>query len=970
MPDFAEPLWLVLLALLPALPWLRRRRGVRVDSGPGPGPEPDPARESVAPGDGSPGRLKHNLGDGLRCLALGALIVALAGPLKGSYPRHTDVMFALDVSSSLDPDTAARAIAFVNRALQDKDPAARMGLVVFGADAAVELLLRSNAEPLRDVSVEVPRGGTDIGRALEVAVGAFASESHRRVVLLSDGRENLGNAHAAASVARSLGVEIIAVPLEKNVSNDEIHVQGIRAPAKVRAHEPFEVQVVLQSRTAAQAHLVLMRNGVVLHDENLQLSAGTNVFSLVEQATRAGLHEYEAIVNSDADQVLENNRYQAFVRVSGAPKVLHVVGQPESAHYVSDALRAQNLIVDEISGIALPGTLHELVEYDVIILNNVSGFDLSLEKMEQLERYVRDTGGGLVKLGGDRSYSAGGYYETPVERLLPVTMDVKTEMKVPSLAVIFVIDKSGSMSSTAQGKEKLEVAKVAALSAIEVLNPLDRVAVLAFDAVPEWSVPPTEAGNRRAIAETLRLLGAGGSTNLFTALEEAHRGMLEQTAKVKHLIVLSDGLSDTKADYEALASRINQDGITISTVSFGDDADLLLMARIAARGKGRFYHTEDARNVPRIFTSETLVVSRDLLVEKATRPLPAYPGEMLEGFDPEAFPMLAGYQRTFPKPAAQVLLRAGEEDPLLVAWRYGLGKSVAFTSDLAGRWGRDWVVWPEFGRFVSQMARWTMRRSGTETLLPSFRWHGRRAEISVDVLDHDERFVNHLDMQATVVDPNGETRAVTLEQIAPGRYQGGFEALPAGRYYVNIIGTSAGVQVGPETFAVARPYSSEYADLGVDREHLQALASTTGGQVLPLSNASLATITQSPPQGAGPRWRVWWPLLLAALILLISEIAVRKLALPESWQRRLARWLRQTPRDTSESESEPDYAALKATIAAARAQHIEALRDEIYYRPDDPSVRARLYVARYKRDERPSTTSGSANPRSATGANR
>ena len=235
MPDFAEPLWLVLLALLPALPWLRRRRGVRVDSGPVRGP----SRIRL----GSPWRraTDHRVDSstiwamGLRCLALGALIVALAGPLKGSYPRHTDVMFALDVSSSLDPDTAARAIAFVNRALQDKDPAARMGLVVFGADAAVELLLRSNAEPLRDVSVEVPRGGTDIGRALEVAVGAFASESHRRVVLLSDGRENLGNAHAAASVARSLGVEIIAVPLEKNVSNDEIHVQGIRAPAKVRA---------------------------------------------------------------------------------------------------------------------------------------------------------------------------------------------------------------------------------------------------------------------------------------------------------------------------------------------------------------------------------------------------------------------------------------------------------------------------------------------------------------------------------------------------------------------------------------------------------------------------------------------------------------------------------------------------------------------------------------------------------------
>ena len=929
MPDLAEPLWLALLVLLPAVVWLRRRS------------------------DTTAGRFKRIACDALRCVSIATLVVALAGPLKNTYPRHTDVVFALDVSSSIDPDTASRALEFVNRALEGKDPAARMGLVVFGSDAAPEVILRSGAEPVRGISVDVPRGGTDIGRALEVAVGAFASEGRRRVVLLSDGRENIGSARAAASVARSLGVEIVAIPLDKDATYDEIHVQGIRAPPKVRAHEPFEVQVMLESRRDASAHLVLLRNGAVLRNEVVQLAPGTNVFSLVEQASRAGLHEYEAIVNSETDRVLENNRYQAFVRVSGAPKILHVVGEPDAAHYVSGALRAQDLMVDEIPAIALPATLHELVEYDLVILNNVSGFDLSLEKMEQLERYVRDAGGGLVNLGGDKSYSAGGYYDTPIERLLPVTMDIKTEVKIPSLVVIFVIDKSGSMSSRAHGEEKLEIAKVAALSAIEVLNPLDRVAVLAFDAANEWAVSPTEAGNRRAIAETLRLLGAGGSTDLFHALEEAQRGMREQAAKVKHLIVLSDGLSDTKSDYDGLARSINEDGVTISTVAFGGDADLALMARIAARGEGRFYHTEDARNIPRIFTSETLVVSRDLLVEEATQPVPVYPGEMLKGFDLDAFPALGGYQRTYPKPAAQVLLNAGGEDPLLVAWRYGLGKSAAFTSDLAGRWGRDWVRWTEFGRFISQMARWTMRRSGTETLLPSFQWHGRLAEISVDALDQDERFINRLDMQATVVDPKGETRVVSLAQVAPGRYRGEFEAEAAGRYYVNLVGSVADpqmgdLQVGPETFGVALPYSSEYVDLGVDRAHLGELAAATGGRVLPLSNAALGAITESAPQGPGPRWRVWWPLLLAALILLLLEVAVRKLTLPEAWRQRLARW---RGRSQSADEPAPDYETLRAEIAQSRAQHLEALRDELYYRPDDPAVRARLYVARFKRPE-------------------
>ena len=557
MPDFAEPLWLLLLAGLPLLAW-------------------------GAAGGAGPVRARRIAGAVLRGFALAALVVALAGPLKGSYPRDTDVVFALDVSSSIEPDVVSQALDFVNRAIESKEPEARLGLVVFGADAATELPLASRSMPVRELSVDVPRGGTDIGRALEVAMGAFGSEGQRRVVLLSDGQENAGNARAASTAARALGVEVLSIPLERRGTRDEVRVQGVIAPSVVRSGEPFEVQVAIESRSGGRAHLVLLRDGTVLRDEDLSLVPGTNRYVLHEEAPDSGLREYEVIVNSDADRQPENNRHQTFVRVAGVPKVLYVRGGADAALFLPEALRAQGLEVEELGASALPATLHEYIGYDLVILDNVSGFDMSLDKMEQLERFVRDAGGGLVKLGGDRSYSAGGYYDTPVERLLPVTMDVETEVRIPSLAVTFVIDKSGSMSSQAQGEEKLSLAKVAALSAIEVLNPLDRVAVLSFDAGYEWSVPATEAGNRHTIAETLRVLGAGGSTDLYRALEAAYRGTREQNAKLRHLIVLSDGLSRAESDYTALARRIHADGITISTVAFGQDADLPLMANIAA----------------------------------------------------------------------------------------------------------------------------------------------------------------------------------------------------------------------------------------------------------------------------------------------------------------------------------------------------------------------------------------------------
>ena len=914
MPEFAHPAWLALIAAAALLVILSLWHAGRL-------------------------RLRELTAGMLRVLALAALVVALAGPFAGSRTRHADVVFALDVSSSIARESIALALDFVNRA---RESPARIGLVVFGADAAVESLVRSGSEPLREITAHVERAGTDIGRAIEVAVGAFPAAGHRRIVLLTDGRENVGDARSAAAVARSLGIEVDTVALERSALRQDVYVQGVTVPPRVRLHEPFTVQAVVRSNDFARAHLAFLRNGVLLREFTVELEPGANVYSLVEQADAPGAQEYEAIVNSDADSEPENNRYQAFVQVSGAPRVLHVVNDPEAGRYVSAALKAQGLAVDETSASALPSNVHELVDYDLVILDNVSGFDLSLAKMALLEYYVRDAGGGVVMIGGDRSYGAGGYHGTPVEQLLPVTIDVKTEARIPSLSVVFVLDRSGSMGSKAQDEEKLAIAKRAVLASIDLLNPLDRVGVLAFDSGREWVVPPTQVGVRAPIAEKLRDLQVGGGTDLYPALEEAYRVMQREPAKVKHLIVLSDGLTEGEKDFDPLAARIAADGITISAVAMGTDADRGLMARLATLGKGRYYHADDPRNVPRIFTSETMTIARDLVVEGDIRPRRAYAGELIAGFGADAFPALGGYQRTYAKPAAQVLLAGRDEDPLLVSWRYGLGKAVAFMSDLSGRWGRQWVQWPAFGRFVSQMARWTMRRSGTESFVPQFQWRGQRGEISVDVLDRDDRFINGLRLDATLVDPSRLGRRVELEQVAPGRYHGEFPVPRAGRYAITLTGRGGETQVGPKTFGLAVPYSSEYLDLGVDQRLLRDIARIAGGRSLPLSGASLGAVTALPPEASGPLSRIWWPFFLAALILLVAEVAVRRVTIPDAWR---ARWARRRGARQDAEAPERGYDALHAAIARERARHLSAMRDGFNLNADDPAVRARLYLA-------------------------
>ena len=378
----------------------------------------------------------------------------------------------------------------------------------------------------------------------------------------------------------------------------------------------------------------------------------------------------------------------------------------------------------------------------------------------------------------------------------------------------------------------------------------------------------------------------------------------------------------------------------MSTVAFGADADRALMQAIATLGRGRHYFTDNYRNIPRIFTSETLVVSRDLLAETYTVPRPVYPGEIIAGFAADAFPALDGYQRIFAKPAAQVLLSAEGDDPLLVSWRYGLGRAVAFTSDLSGRWGKRWIEWAAFPRFVAQMARWTMRRDSGEQLLPEFSWRGARGEILVDARDRDDRFINGLAMQASVVGPDAVTHRLTLEQTAPGRYRGAFEVPVSGRYYFNVHGNAADRQVGPKTFGFAVPYSTEYLDLEADLALLEDIAAVTGGEALSLSSRSLPAVLAPASDAITYQARVWWPAVWAALVLLLLEITVRKMTLPESWQQRLNKALER------QTTGGPGYDELVADIARVREEHLRALDQGQTENRRDPGARARLYISR------------------------
>ena len=515
-----------------------------------------------------------------------------------------------------------------------------------------------------------------------------------------------------------------------------------------------------------------------------------------------------------------------------------------------------------------------------MILDNVPAFQLTHAKMENIEKYVRDLGGGLLVIGGSQSYGAGGYFRTPLERILPLEMRPPARLDLPHVALLFVLDKSGSMGAGAEGSTKLDLAKAAAIAAADIMNASDQIGILAFDAAWDWALPFRAVGKGEWINDKLAALQSDGGTDLYKALVEARRAIVDKQAAIKHTIVLSDGLTD-KADFQSLVEQMARAGVTVSTVSVGGDADVKLMAEIARAGKGRGYVALDPQTIPQIFTTETLLISRDLLVEKTIAPRVVAPVGPLQGIVSGSLPALRGYVLTYPKQRAELLMTAGE-DPLLVAWRHGLGRVAAFTSDLSGRWGKDWVTWQGLPQWAGQLARDTMRKIVDTRLSTEFHAEGGAVKVIADSLGKDGAYINHLKLRGNITAPNLSTQQTSFQQSAPGRYEGKFTPGEPGIYFLTLFTEAdAGETPSPlATIPYVAPFPKEYRELRPDLILLSRLAEETGGEMLDAENfaAGLERLYTPSPDKATRTSDTWWPLAAAALILFLADLVTRSWA--------------------------------------------------------------------------------------------
>ncbi|HET9879672.1 MAG TPA: VWA domain-containing protein [Candidatus Limnocylindria bacterium] len=865
----------------------------------------------------------------IRLVLVACLVGVLAGARLALPADRLSVVFLVDGSASMVDTTRDDLVAFARASVREMPEGDMAGVVVFGANALVDRLPSAIDELGEPESVPVV-GATDIGAAIRLASAIFPAGTQRRLLLLSDGNDTGGAAQQAVLAASSAGIRL-DVALPSGDTYGEALVDGVDAPDGARVGETIDVTVRVRSTIATAATLRLLADGATIATRELDLEPGTTSETVSVRAEEAGFHVFRAILEPADDHFTENNAADAYTLVTGEPQVLLATDDAARAADLVDALAAARQQVTVVPTTGVPSSIATLAGYDAVVLDNVPADALGEAAMQSLQVYVRDLGKGLVMLGGRSSFGAGGYLDSPLEETLPVYMTVRDRDRSPDVALVAVVDKSGSMADChctgdtmgaggqqTRGFEKVDIAKEAILRAADALTATDQLGVVAFDSGAHWAVRtgPVSFG---ALQGSLGFR-ADGETNIYAGLKAAYDDLVNNPASLRHIILITDGWSQSGA-FDELIADMKAAGITLSTIGAGGGSAQALR-EMAEEAGGRYYNANDATQIPDIFLKETIRTAGERIVEEAFQPIPSAPSEILRGLDTGRLPQLLGYNATTPKGSATVALLTGREDPLLAQWQYGLGRSVAWTSDARQQWATPWIGRPEYGTLTAQLVSWTLPAQDAQGIDVRFS-PGRDGELNVEVtsIDDDGAPRNFYQTVLRLVSPDLEPVQAALEQIGPGRYAGTVRADDPGAYLVRVAQTRADGAAATRTLGIVSPAAQEFRRLGVDADGLTALAAAGGGRTLdPADAEALAAVWRHDIAADAFPTPIWPWLLLLAILLVPIDVGVRRVALTRGDLRRARAWVaRRVGRGAAAPEAVPGLAELRAATQRRRS---------------------------------------------------
>jgi Ca-activated chloride channel homolog len=809
------------------------------------------------------------------------LVLVLAEPRAVRGSDTLALVYALDVSDSVGDGARDAALEFVARTVSERPEGDEAGLIAFSRDAAVELAPNATF-PLEALNTRQTRDGTSLEKGLSLAGAMLPHDQPGRIVLISDGTATEGNVSVAIEelAGRQIPVDVLPV---NYAFKDEVWVEKLELPKSVKLGETYEAGIVIASLSDGGGDLILKENGEEIFRQTVSYKAGKNRMVLPIYMRGLGYYEYEAIIqpSQGRDQQSKNNTAMGYLYLKGEGRVL-VVKSPDGkdADWVAFAkgLEAAGRKVEVVSAYEAPRDALALLPYDCIVFVNVAADAFDVVQLQAVHAAVHRQGSGLLMIGGQNSFGPGGYHRTVIEEALPVSMDISQRKQMPKGALAIILHTCEFPQGNDWGKKITK-------QALSVLSKQDDAGVLIYDwqGGEKWLFPLTPLSELEQMKKDINGAQIGDMPSFVTTMQLGLDGLKASDAAAKHMIIISDG--DPSPPPPPMVNDFIANQISISMVAVFPHGgnDISVMQAVASSTGGRYYFPQSAEALPSIFIKEAKTLQRTLIQNKTFVPEVHLPSPVLKGID--SMPELDGYVLTTAKPRAVTVLRGPDEedlDPILAIWRFGLGKTAAFTSDLSPNWGKNWVGWDHYIAFIKQLVTDISRVERKSNLYLSAFASGNTGVVQIEDHAPDSDF---LEISATVQGPQDREEAISLRQTGPRRYEGEFPLWGKGRYHILAAG-GAGERVENSVGGFVVAYSPEYLRFRSNPIVLNDIADRTGGRILQGQEKSADIFPAERPHRISSASVVDWFLIILACLLPL-DVASRRIqidwALVRGW---------------------------------------------------------------------------------------
>jgi uncharacterized membrane protein/uncharacterized protein YegL len=632
--------------------------------------------------------------------------------------------------------------------------------------------------------------------------------------------------------------------------------------------EEFELVVEIESNYKADAVLRLFDEQELKTVQNISLQEGINKFVFTDVATAPGVKNYRVEIETKEDDILRNNRMYSYIRVLGTPRLLIIDGTGNESHEFVKIL-GDTANYDVVSPRMAPTTLENLRKYESVVMMNVSKSDLPQGFDDMLEQYVRQLGRGLLTVGGDESYALGGWADSTLEKILPVNVYQRDEGEIASLALVILIDNSGSMQSG--HNSPLELAKEGAARAVRSLKNIDEVGVIAFSDNAKRIVEMTSGEDKDYVINRIARIPSGGGTMMYTAMEMAYNDLVNSDKAVKHVILLSDGNPADKG-FDKIAQMMKEKNITLTTIAIGGSANVNLLASLARITEGRIYKAVNAKDLPDIMLQETFLAMGEYLNNKTFIPSLVQSSPVVKGIT--SFTQLHGYIGTELKDAATLVLASDDDRPIYAEWQYGLGFVASYTSDLNGKWSKTLLEWDKGQDFILNMvSRILPQEEDPDLGRVETSKSGDKGHIKAILNTGIEGGEDNIETIAQVISPSGKEINVPLTLSGLGVYEGDFVLEEEGNYLINVVQYKDGKVILSKESAIVSSYSDEYDAFLKSGEVINTVVSNANGEVWD----NIHDILKIKLLGAKEYIGYTLPLLILIIIILLIDITIRRL---------------------------------------------------------------------------------------------